>query len=222
MTDIMLAAAYRPKIFLDKKEPFEFTAVGYTVFRQAMRSASFPKRIVSPRARGCVIEYAFWYDYDIQHLYELEHIWVYIDADGRITDAEGSCHGKYMRLVEPVSNQMRIEDGTRVCAYAQPGKHAFAASPELFHLFPGVKEACMEEAGADGIAPGSMVEDCFNISEGLQEKAKAYIKEHYAFEPLFSYEEKEWPESLLLPWEDLLATIPGRMNAEIDKIKEYA
>lgn len=220
MTDDRLVKAYRPKLFFDQKEPFEISAVGYTVFRESRRSSSFPRMIV-PRCGGCVIEYAFWYDYDIQHLYELEHIWVYLDAEGRIVDAEGSFHGKFLRLVDPIANQVIVEDEKRVCAYAQPGKHALMARPELFRLFAGAVSCCVEDAGADGIAPSDMVKDCFDISDELQKKAKAYIRAHYSFQPTFCFEEKEWDEGLLMPWEALLQTIPDRMNAEIAKMESW-
>lgn len=219
MTDEMLAKAYRPKLFFDKKEPFAISAVGYTVFRESRRSDSFPRNI-APREGGCVIEYAFWYDYDIQHLYELEHIWVYLDAAGNILDAEGSFHGKYLRLVDPSVDRF-IAEGSRVCAYAQPGKHALMAKPELFRLFPGAVSCCMEDAGADGISPSDMVKAHFDIPKELQEKSKAYIKAHYGFCPTFCFEEREWEESLLMPWEELLTSIPDRMNPEIEKMKNW-
>lgn len=220
MTDEMLVGQYRPKLYFDKKEPFEISAVGYTVFREPQRSRSFPRNIV-PRGKGCVIEYAFWYDYDIQHLYELEHIWVYLDDLGNITDAEGSFHGKFLRLVDPISDQVMVEESKRVCAYAQPGKHALMARPELFRLFAGAASCCMEDAGADGIAPGNMVKAYFDIPCALQEKAKAYIRAHYSFRPTFCFEAKEWDEKLLMPWEELLATIPDRMNAQIAKMEAW-
>ncbi|MCD8074863.1 MAG: hypothetical protein LUF27_07485 [Lachnospiraceae bacterium] len=220
MTEKELAALYRPKLFFDKKEPFTVQSVGYTVFREPKRSASFPKRVVLPVDGGCVIEYAFWYDYDIQHLYELEHIWVYLDGDGTVVDAEGSTHGKYMRLVDPENGRIPA-DGSRVCAYVQPGKHAFASRPELFRLFPRVVESCGTEAGADGIAPGDMVKDCFVISEELKKKTREYIRVHFSFVPSFSFEEREWDAALLTPWADLLAEIPERMNRQICLIERF-
>lgn len=221
MTDEKLACIYRPKLYFDVKEPFVIDAVGYTIFRDAHRSASFPSRIIRPAEGGCVIEYAFWYDYDIQHLYELEHIWVYLDAEGQILEAEGSFHGKFLRLVEPFANQIKIEDETRVCAYVQPGKHALMAAPELFHLYCGADRCCMEEAGNDGIAPGVMVKDCFDISDELQTKTKKYIKAKYGFRPSFSFETREYKPELLMPWEELLKSIPERMQRQMDIISNW-
>jgi hypothetical protein len=36
------------------------------------------------------IEYAIWWDWDIGHLYELEHVWVYLDADRQVIRGEAS------------------------------------------------------------------------------------------------------------------------------------
>ncbi len=217
-----LAEQHRPRLFFDKKEPFSVDAVGYTVFAREERSRSFPARTVRPPEGGRAVEYAFWYDYDIQHLYELEHIWVYLDAAGKVTDAEGSFHGKFLRLVEPYSGRVPLDEAGRVLAYAQPGKHALMAAPELFRLFSGAGRCCMEGAGADGIAPGRMVQEYFtDIPAALQEKTKAYIRAKYAFVPSFVFEEREWDEGLLMPWEALLTTIPERMKRQIRRIEEW-
>ena len=46
MQDEVLAKKYLPIIMVDEKEPFKIQAIGYTVFRDSMRSDSFPKRII--------------------------------------------------------------------------------------------------------------------------------------------------------------------------------
>ena len=52
-----------------------------------------------------VIEYAIYWDFDIQHLFELEHVWVYVDHTDRIADCEASFHGKYIKgLLKDRSN----------------------------------------------------------------------------------------------------------------------
>ena len=34
-------------------------------------------------------------------MYDLEHIWVTVSGDGQVMDAEGSFHGKYLKLLLP-------------------------------------------------------------------------------------------------------------------------
>ncbi len=62
MQDEVLAKKYLPIIMVDEKEPFKIQAIGYTVFRDSMRSDSFPKRIIEAdwNQVNCVIEYAIW------------------------------------------------------------------------------------------------------------------------------------------------------------------
>lgn len=89
-----LAARYAPIIQFDAREPFLPLAAGYTVFRTDADSPSFPRRIeLSPTGQppaATAIEYAIWWDWDIGHLYELEHAWVYLDSDGQVVRAEAS------------------------------------------------------------------------------------------------------------------------------------
>ena len=106
MTEQELALRYAPIVHFDQNETIPLQAVGYTIAKATTRSQSFPKReIVVPQDAAFVIEYAYYWDYDIQHMYDLEHIWVTVSGDGQVMDAEGSFHGKYLKLLlpEPVS-----------------------------------------------------------------------------------------------------------------------
>ena len=87
--DYRLALSQAPTIRFDAREPFTPAAVGYTVFRESGRSPSFPREIRLGAGVAAVVEYAVWWDWDIQHLYELEHIWVYLSADGELGGGRG-------------------------------------------------------------------------------------------------------------------------------------
>ncbi|MGC9002948.1 MULTISPECIES: hypothetical protein [Dictyoglomus] len=81
----------------------------------------------------------FW-DFDIEHMYDLEHVWVYI---------KGNWHGKYRNFEE-----FQVIDGHPVI-YAQPGKHSFASVKEYFNgdLFNYLRTiiSCKFFAGKSGI-----------------------------------------------------------------------
>ena len=95
MNDRELALAYAPIIHFDEAETIPLRAVGYTIAHNTMRSDSFPKReLTVPIGASCVIEYAYYWDYDIQHMYDLEHIWIMVGEKGEVMDAEGSFHGR--------------------------------------------------------------------------------------------------------------------------------
>ena len=73
-----LAHAHRPLLRLDDAEPFLPLAAGFAIYRETAPSVS-SKFQIEPVA-DCVVEYAIWYDWDIQHLYDLEHIWLHLDS----------------------------------------------------------------------------------------------------------------------------------------------
>ena len=130
-----LAAHYAPIIRFDAHEPFLPLAVGYTIFQEDGASPSFQRgRTICLTPEGelpaaLAIEYAIWWDWDIGHLYELEHAWVYVDGHGRVVRAEASWHGGQhdMRL----DGRLALE-GDHVVLFSEPGKHAFAPTPDWF------------------------------------------------------------------------------------------
>jgi hypothetical protein len=222
MTDFELAVEYKPYLWFDKKEPFEITAVGYTVFRENKQSESFPKRkmLANWNQTAFIIEYAIWFDYDIQHMYDLEHIWVYVNKDGVIVETEGSFHGKYLRVVTPDTNQTVIEDETHINAYCQPGKHAILPEPALFRLVPDWSGSCSEYAGIEGVLIPDMYANQIHTNPEFQEVVKQYIQERFGFVPSMEYEKKIWKDSILMSWKELSDSIPNRVNAQIAIIEE--
>src|SRR5690606_3025569 len=133
--ELELAARYAPILILDDRERFLPDAVGYRLFRENAPSPSFPReiRLEAPGASlspdvpiTLAIEYAIWWDWDIEHLYELEHVWVYVDAGGRPVRVEASWHGEWRDLRLGQAGGAVLE-GTRPVVYVKPGKHALAA-----------------------------------------------------------------------------------------------
>lgn len=220
MNDFELALFYKPYIFMDRKEPFEINGIGYTVFRETQKSISFPKRsiIVDKGNVDFVIEYAVWYDFDIQHLYDLEHLWIYVDNQGRVVHAEGSFHGKYLNMVQPDTNRPELIEGHHIAVYSQPGKHAFLPSGNLVRLVPGWFEACNDFAGADGVLIPEMFAGRIEEMDKMQEKVKAFIKKEYSFEPSLLFEMTDCKDELFMTYQDLSNMIPDRVNTQINKI----
>jgi hypothetical protein len=119
--DRAIAERYAPIILFDRHEPFLPLAAGYTVFRSDGLSPSFSRQVQlrAPErpAAELVIEYAIWWDWDIQHLYELEHVWVAVDADGRVVHADASWHGGMHPML--YDSAVRLE-GDHIIVYASP------------------------------------------------------------------------------------------------------
>lgn len=211
MDEMQLALKYAPIVHYDVDETIPLKKVGYTVFQEELRSDSFPKRTVKPDPDGLVIEYALFWDYDIQHMYDLEHLWVWVAADGSVTRAEGSFHGKYLTLWEPDMPFAKAPDGDRVHAFCQPGKHAFLPDGQLFRLIPGWFESCNVASGGK-ILVGGPFGGRYTPTDEDNARCAAFIRQTMGFEPTLVYDEgAPIPAELLCTWTDLKAWIPGRI-----------
>lgn len=213
--DRELAAQYAPVLYFDRLEPFYPVRVGVTVFREPGKSPSFGRKIPFPDHTDCVIEYAIYWDYDIQHLYELEHVWIYVGGDGEVVDAEASFHGKYLKsLLSDRSNM----DGTQVRLYSQPGKHAFSPLIELFELLPNLRSAANEEAGIDGLTLPEMFRGRIVADTANDWLVKRHLRS-LAFQPSMQFEAYRIPEKLFVDWNELYKEIPVRIERELERLR---
>ena len=228
MTDLELALSYAPILHTDAAETIPVRAVGYTVFRTAAASASFPKRRIEPEADGLVIEYAFYFDYDVEHMYDLEHIWVFVRPDGTLRDAQGSYHGKYLNLLIPGFPGALPPGGRRVHAFCQPGKHAFLASGEMTRLYPGWESCCTHAGGPVLIgnpfqaewAPGGR--DLFSPDARDNRNSIRWLREHLSFTPSLRFQEQPpISASLLMPWTALFEKIPVWIADECRRLSKF-
>lgn len=231
-----LAERYVPRLRYDRAEPFELQGVGYTVYTadNICRADGAEVKSVSCKLRfpvepgETVIEYAFYYDFDIQHLYDLEHVFVRVgpegspqgspernpesSPEGRISGVLGSFHGKFLNNL--LEGETEFED-THVILYVQPGKHAFIHKPHYFRLFPDRDKCCREYAGQDGLLIAPMFEGRISTDEAFDRQVERYIRENYAFTPAWEFS-AEYPrlpkaEEKLMPWEELDGLIVRRI-----------
>lgn len=226
--DLALALRHAPIVYFDEREPFVPQLVGYTVLRQPGPSPTFGGYLsFTPSIGGlagfsagrpvggicAVIEYALWTDWDIQHLYELEHVWSYLDADGRLVYAEASWHGGSGLLIQ--GGRLSMED-ERPVAYAQPGKHAMAPDPGLFSAFDLAREryarSAGPEAGKDGLLVGNPIAGRLEKTPRRDALANAFLRRH-AFVPSFSFT-RRW-DSRDVPFmacDRLIVDVPARLE----------
>lgn len=205
--DAALAARHAPILMATADEPYPPLVLGFTVFRAAAPSPSskFP---IEPRA-AATIEYAVWYDYDIGHLYDLEHVWVHVDADGAVVAVEASRHGKRVDMAGAA-----IEDGHPVLVI-ETGKHAHwptqAAMTEAHGL---ITLACDRLAGAEGVHLGNRFAEAglYRVSEAEHAAARRRMRADRLV-PDFTRWRRFAPETVrLAPWPHLAAWIPGRVR----------
>lgn len=217
--DHALARRHAPRIRFDAREPFLPGAVGYTVFSQNGPSPSFPRDIVLPPGAVCAIEYAIWWDWDIQHLYELEHIWLYLDAHERLVDAEASWHGGF--------NPMRDEGGAlpveagRLTLCSEPGKHAFAPSPGwLLDRAEVTCRACGPCSGNMGLHVTPLFESALRPGRTplANQLTLTYLEER-AFTPAFAFTQVfDLADVPFVPWERMARWIPQRVNGWVRQL----
>ncbi len=216
--DHEIALRHAPRIRFDAHEPFLPSIVGYTVFRQSAPSPSFPRTVSLPQGCGCAIEYAVWWDWEIQHLYELEHLWVFLDDDGSVIGAEGSWHGGFVPLDD--GDGLPLEGG-RLTVCSEPGKHAFAPTPKwLLERAETTRRCCGSDAGRAGVIVTPLFEGIIHSRTAVANRAVLSYLQCRAFEPSFAFT-NVFPleQAIFVPWNALFAYIPRRVSWLVDETR---
>ncbi|WP_336764516.1 hypothetical protein [Paenibacillus sp. USHLN196] len=203
------AMSYAPVLMFDRNEPFYPDFVGITVLDRSGPSPSFRRDIQFPaEAVQYVIEYAIWWDYEIGHLYEMEHVWIYVGHDGEVVDCEASFHGKVLRGL--LKDRVNVV-GRHVCLYSQPGKHAFSPLPVVFELLPDLYSAAGARAGCDGLLVNELFRGYFETNEQIDAQVMRYLQTQ-AFVPAMEFEEYLLKPEMFMTWDQLFGIIPQRIK----------
>lgn len=216
--DLALAVRYAPILRFDAREPFLPLAAGFTVFRESGPSPSFPRRIELHAGEELAIEYAIWWDWDIGHVYELEHVWVYLDPAGRVVRGDASWHGGYHDMA--VDGRPPLS-GERLTVCSEPGKHAFAPSPAWFEARADVtRHSCGPSAGVMGVHVTPLFAGRIHSRTPLGNQLVQSYLERRAFEPSFDFDQVyPLPEEVLVPWPRLDAWIPARVAWWVEELE---
>ena len=222
--DYNLATRYAPIIRFDAREPFLPLLAGYTVFHQNGTSLSFRQGYevgLTPEGQppaSLAIEYAIWWDWDIGHLYELEHVWVFVDEIGAVVRCEASWHGSYhdMRYEGPLTLI-----GERPVLYSEPGKHAFAPTPEWFkerrRRFKRSETGIL--AGCGGVLTSCYLQNKVMPTPLDNRLVRSYLAQR-AFEPSWDFSQVfEFEPDMLVPWPALVDWIPTRVTHWLTKLE---
>ncbi|MBA3870054.1 MAG: hypothetical protein H0X30_12985 [Anaerolineae bacterium] len=212
--DHELVRRYAPIIHFDAREPFLPLAAGYTLFREDSESPSFPCQIELHKAgyseAAFAIEYAIWWDWDIHHLYELEHIWVYVDSEGQVVRGEASAHGGHQDM--SIDGQLNLTDD-RLNLFSEPGKHAFAPIVEWLENGKADTVAnCGVEAGTAGLCTPPVIEGYIHSTPEDDRRILAYLQTK-AFMPSMDFTQIfDGLNDCLVPWSLLFNWIPSRID----------
>ena len=217
--DRALAAALAPVICFAANEPFLPSKVGITVLVEPRRSPSAELAITFGPGVARVIEYAIWWDWDIQHLYELEHVWLKLDAADRVVAVAASAHGELFDMVRP-DGSLPMENG-RVTLYAEPGKHAFHAAPESILARRRALEASCGPMTADGhVLINAMFEAAFADITAADHRAVRRHLQGRAFLPSFTFDQRFDTATLeRFSWPELHAYIARRVPQVLAEVR---
>ncbi|SMY07269.1 HAD family hydrolase [Flavimaricola marinus] len=210
--DFDLAHRHRPLLRMDVAEPYAPVAMGYTLFRTPDHSPS-SKFEITPKASLCT-EYAIWYDWDIGHLYDLEHVWVHLDASDQVVAVEASFHGQRVPM-DLAGGLPRIADG-RPVLYIEPGKHAHWADGIAMAALAGTKlcTLCGAQAGIDGVHRGNpfFEAEAYQITPLMDRLAQRKMQRD-SFVPRFCFSRSgDDTPVMLTDWAALAAWIPSRVS----------
>ncbi|MCH7663433.1 MAG: hypothetical protein IH859_06150 [Chloroflexi bacterium] len=220
--DLNLAARYAPALKLDTREPFLPRAVAYRIFRKSAASPSFPRKIDLNTAEKpspeLAIEYAIWWDWDIIHLYDLEHIWLFLDQSGQIVRAEASWHGDCKDMSVGGGLQLSRE---RLTLFSEPGKHAFAPMAAVLQdEAESTRQLCGQMAGIGGLLITPLFNKITSLKTPEVDRLIYTFLQSRAFEPTFEFSRSfSISAEMLVPWPALYRWIPARLAWLIDNLK---
>ncbi len=174
-----------------------------------------------------VIEYAIFYLTDIQHVYDLEHVWVYLDKNDNPLAVRGTQHGMVVYLYgfhKPVN----MKNGHPILIVS-PGKHAHYTNANQLHA--KILTAANRNPGTNG-----MYRIQFFTNEEWKEvqkvypgkiKLRLYYDINYSYTPSFRFRTYLIPKrsntrkfGQLVPWDDLRSFIPKTIISHLKHIKE--
>ncbi len=220
-SDLDLAARFAPIVLADELEPFDLLLAGYTIFEQEGDSPSFvpPRRVewIAPRYPAHrAIEYALWWDWDIGHLYELEHVWAFVNQEDQVIAVEASWHGMYGPI--EIDGRPPLE-GTHPVVLAQPGKHAMAATAGPFEeIREWAESSAGPEAGKEGVLETELFRGRLGKTPERDALATAYLKRR-AFVPSWKFTRRfAVTREMLVPWDVLRDWIPARVGWWIEEL----
>lgn len=193
-------------VFLYDKFPYIYEFIRSRLQPVLMTLRRGLKRIRAAR----VLEYGIIYDADIEHIYDLEHIWVYLDAQDRPLGIKGSRHAVYMTQYDS-PEKIRYHNGHPIL-YVDPGKHAHYTHPSLMHK-PILRRVNTKTPGKVGMYPVHFFDH--HLWEKIQPYYPGYdavvkfFQTKYAHMPAFRFRKYLIPpRKMMIPWDQLEQEIP--------------
>ncbi len=217
MNSKKIAEKYLPQILFCENEPFYPISIGYEIFQSTAYSNTFarPKKISINGDVSFCVEYQIYWHYDITHMFDLEHIWIYVDKDGAVIDAECSFHGYCNKAL--LADKSNLVDNNTVKLFSQPGKHAFASIKENFEMWTEFANATTLDVGKDGFSSNFYDNGKYKITPYIDKLVCEHM-EQYKFTPSTNYVVYDLSQTPLMTWDELLASFNGMVDEILDEI----
>lgn len=211
----LLARRHAPILLCDANEPFRPETIGISRLSPGERSPSCRHVPPAPAGTAHVIEYAIWWDGDIQHLYELEHVWVAVDAQGTALGVSASAHGGILDMAEA-----HWHEG-RVVLYCEPGKHAH--SPDAARITArreALDRACLSGEDLRGIMINEMFGDMLAfLSPYDQFLGRTYLQS-LCFAPAYEFSLRfDLAQCRFVSWSELVNHVPVFIRAQLEELR---
>lgn len=208
------AATYAPVLLLDRAEPFRPTGVGVTEFTQSGRSPS-SKFTVTPQGVRC-LEYAVFWDHDIGHTYDLEHIWVHLSAAGTVTALEASFHGQRHTIDIALRGQQPM-------IWVEAGKHAhFKNRAHRDQMAEVTRQMTGAGAGKEGLHLGNPFAADFGAVSAQDHRVVRLHLQRLAFCPALGRAmAHNLADAPLMAWDDLAQWIPKRVQSILADLRAH-
>lgn len=207
------ALSFAPILLLDRAEPFRPVRIGVTAFDEAAQSPS-SKFQISLKGDVCY-EFAIFWDYDIGHVFDLEHIWVHVQNDAVIA-VEATFHGSRQDI------DLSLQGG-RPRVWCEAGKHAhFRNVTQRDAMKEATRFMCGKQAGFEGVHTGNRFAESFGeITEHDHRIAKLFL-ERLQFTPVGGRElECDLADVPAMDWADMPNFITERMKRNIAKLRNH-
>lgn len=219
-TQEMLARArqFAPMIAFDHEEPFLPSHIGVSILAHSAKSPSSDHKITFTPDTAYVIEYAIWWDWDIQHLYELEHVWLFVDTQETIVQVEASAHGRF--AAQQSEDGTPPKKGDRIILHSEPGKHAFFSDMSLVEQHrERVQASCEERAGSMDILIQPFLEKELGWIKPYHHHLARRFMQSMAFTPSFVFDQHfDLCSCTFMAWTDLKTFIPNRIKTCLDAL----
>ena len=152
-------------------------------------------------------------------MYELEHVWIYLNSSGKPVRAEASWHGRYHSM--GVNGDLPLS-GDRLMLYSEPGKHAFAPSPGWYQAGENMNRLlCCEGAGIGGVLVTELFTGLIDTKSSQADKLVQDFLRRHAFIPTYEFNRTlQLPSEQMVPWPELFRWIPERVSYQVKGLQE--